>query len=60
MFKVVRADSNQRQVLFESKTEEEAKDYLNECLKWDTKRIYEYYITDKKVEYKKKKRKRKS
>ena len=60
MFKVVRADSNQKQVIFEGKTEEEAKDYFNECLKWDTKRIYEYYITDKKVEYKKKKRKRNS
>ena len=59
MFKVVRADSNQRQVLFESKTEEEAKDYLNECLKWDTKRIYEYYITDKDVQYNKKKKKKK-
>lgn len=60
MFKVVRADSNQKKVIFEGKTEEETKDYLNECLKWDSNRIYEYYITDKKVEYKKKKRKRKS
>ena len=59
MFKVVRADSNQRQVLFESKTEEGAKDYLNECLKWDSKRIYEYYITDKDVQYNKKKKKKK-
>ena len=59
MFKVVRADSNQRQVLFESKTEEEAKDYLNKCLKWDSKRIYEYYITDKDVQYNKKKKKKK-
>ena len=59
MFKVVRADSNQKKVIFESKTEEEAKDYLNECLKWDTKRIYEYYITDKDVQYNKKKKKKK-
>ena len=59
MFKVVRADSNQNQVIFEGKTEEEAKDYLNECLKWDTKRIYEYYITDKDVQYNKKKKKKK-
>ena len=60
MFKVVRADSNQKKVIFEGETEEKAKDYLNKCLKWDTKRIYDYYITDKKVEYKKKKRKRKN
>jgi len=59
MFKVVRADSNQKKVIFEGETEEEAKDYLNKCLKWDSNRIYEYYITDEKVEYKKK-RKRKS
>lgn len=59
MFKVVRADSNQKQVIFEGETEEEAKDYLNECLKWDTKRIYEYYITDKDVQYNKKKKKKK-
>ena len=59
MFKVVRADSNQKQVIFEGETEEEAKDYLNECLKWDSKRIYEYYITDKDVQYNKKKKKKK-
>lgn len=59
MFKVVRADSNQKKVIFEGKTEEEAKDYLNECLKWDAKRIYEYYITDKDVQYNKKKKKKK-
>lgn len=59
MFKVVRADSNQKQVIFEGETEEKAKDYLNECLKWDTKRIYEYYITDKDVQYNKKKKKKK-
>lgn len=59
MFKVVRADSNQKKVIFEGETEEEAKDYLNECLKWDSKRIYEYYITDKDVQYNKKKKKKK-
>ena len=59
MFKVVRADSNQKKVIFEGETEEEAKDYLNECLKWDTNRIYEYYITDKDVQYNKKKKKKK-
>lgn len=59
MFKVVRADSNQNQVIFKGETEEEAKDYLNECLKWDTKRIYEYYITDKDVQYNKRKKKKK-
>ena len=59
MFKVVRADSNQKKVIFEGETEEEAKDYLNECLKWDTKRIYEYYIIDKDVQYNKKKKKKK-
>lgn len=59
MFKVVRADSNQKKVIFEGKTEEEAKDYLNKCLKWDSKRIYEYYITDKDVQYNKKKKKKK-
>ena len=59
MFKVVRADSNQKKVIFEGETEEKAKDYLNECLKWDSKRIYEYYITDKDVQYNKKKKKKK-
>lgn len=59
MFKVVRADSNQKKVIFEGETEEEAKDYLNECLRWDSNRIYEYYITDKDVQYNKKKKKKK-
>lgn len=59
MFKVVRADSNQKKVIFEGETEEKAKDYLNKCLKWDSNRIYEYYITDKDVQYNKKKKKKK-
>ena len=59
MFKVVRADSNQKKVIFEGETEEKAKDYLNKCLKWDSKRISEYYITDKDVQYNKKRKKKK-
>ena len=43
MFKVVRADSNQKQVIFEGKTEEEAKDYLNECLTFLSKKSPIFY-----------------
>lgn len=46
MYKVVRTDGKQEKVVFTCETELDAKNYADECYKWDSKRIYEYEVRE--------------
>lgn len=46
MYKVVRTDGKQEKVIFTCETEIDAKNYADECYKWDSKRIYKYEVRE--------------
>lgn len=46
MYQVVNTDGKQEYVIFTCKTETEARNYANECYKWDKRRIYEYEVRE--------------